>query len=66
MSEPDNNVMVIDIIDNSKNVVAFLRDVAGCSAVQEYLTPDGFEGFSYILGKLNNELMHASDMLQAK
>ena len=53
-----------DIIGNSREVVAFLRDVTGARGIREELTGDGLEGFSRILDWVNEELAQAIDLLE--
>ncbi|MGD9948644.1 MAG: hypothetical protein AB7U29_09220 [Desulfobulbus sp.] len=66
MAEQDKGVTALDIIGNSRDVIAFLRDVTGMCSQQDHLTPDGFEGLSRILAQVNEELLQASNLLQAR
>ncbi|WP_448874405.1 hypothetical protein [Desulfobulbus propionicus] len=53
-----------DIIGSTREVVAFLRDVAGARGIREELTGEGLEGLSRILGWVNEELAQAVDLLE--
>jgi hypothetical protein len=66
MDERDNSVTALDIIGDSRDVIAFLRDVASMCSMQDQLTPDGFEGLSRILRQVNEDLIQASNLLEAR
>jgi len=53
-----------DIIGNTREVVAFLRDVAGAHGIGEDMSVEGQEGLSRILGWVNEELAQAVDLLE--
>lgn len=64
MAERSKEIEALDIIGNSREVVAFLRDVAGCPLMQKEMSRDGFEGLSRVLEHVNLELLQAVDLLQ--
>ncbi|MDD2467378.1 MAG: hypothetical protein PHI97_25620 [Desulfobulbus sp.] len=66
MDERDKGIMALDIIGNSRDVIAFIRDVASCPSIREELKPDGFEGLTRILDQVKDELLQASNLLQAR
>ncbi len=55
-----------DIIGNSREVLAFLRDVAGAHGINEEMSVEGQEGLARILGWVNEELGQAIDLLEHK
>lgn len=63
MAERNKVIMAADIIGNQREIVIFLRDVAGAT---EDITPEGFEGLSQILEHVNEGLMQAFNLLQAQ
>lgn len=65
MGDRANVVKSTDIIVNSREMVAFLRDVAGSISMEKGISPDGFEGLARILKHVEEELLQAIDLLQA-